>query len=91
MERWWSSLVKSALGGWRLGAGWVGKPSGEERRGGERSLTEGLRKGQPYEITAYLRNVLVGKVCVFWEALQIFHRQLFIFFIFPPPSPNSLD
>lgn len=61
---------------------WLGLGAGElwkaERRA-ERSLTESLRKGQAYEITAYLRNVLLGKVCVFWEVLQIFHRQLFIF------------
>lgn len=80
-------------GGW--GAFWKA-----ERERAERRLTERLRKGQPYEITAYLRNVLLGKVCVFWEVLQIFHRQLFFFFFIfwvilllpplPPPPPPFL-
>lgn len=38
--------------------------------------------------------MLLGKVCVFWEVLQIFHRQLFIFWVIllspPPPFPRSV-
>lgn len=58
-----------------LGWGWAWKA---ERRG-ERSLTERLRKGQPYEITAYQRNVLLGKVCVFLGSAPNFPQTDFYF------------
>lgn len=62
----------------------------------ERSLTERLRKGQPYEITTYLRNVLLGKVCVFLGSAPNFPQTDFYFLGYltlprASPSLRSLD
>lgn len=70
----------------------VGGGSWKAERRGERSLTERLRKGQPCEITAYQRNVLLGKVCVFLGSTPNFPQTDFYFLGLshsPPPHPST--